>query len=96
MKTELKPCPFCGGEAGKYADEQTAIVWCKNCDASVFDDNLDSAAARWNRRPITKLISAFRGLEKKPNPDIMVTECCSNSPITNEKYCPNCGKEIIR
>ena len=24
-----------------------------------------------------------------------VTKCCKTGPITNEKYCPNCGKKII-
>ena len=24
------------------------------------------------------------------------TECCKVNPITNENYCPNCGKKIIR
>ena len=25
-----------------------------------------------------------------------VTECCKIGPITNENYCPNCGKKIIK
>lgn len=24
------------------------------------------------------------------------TECCGVAPITNEKYCPNCGRKIIK
>lgn len=38
---ELKPCPFCGGEAFlKYGKSTTfgtfeALVFCKNCSASV-------------------------------------------------------------
>jgi predicted nuclease with TOPRIM domain len=27
---------------------------------------------------------------------VSVTECCKIGPITNEKYCPECGKKIIR
>lgn len=26
---------------------------------------------------------------------IPVTDCCKVGPITNENYCPNCGKKII-
>ena len=24
------------------------------------------------------------------------TKCCGVGPITNEKFCPNCGRKIIR
>jgi len=27
---------------------------------------------------------------------IDVTECCKIGPITNENYCPKCGKQIIK
>lgn len=26
---------------------------------------------------------------------IDVTECCKAGPISNENYCPNCGKRIV-
>jgi hypothetical protein len=28
--------------------------------------------------------------------DTYLTECCKRGPITDEKYCPYCGKKIIR
>ena len=59
---ELKPCPFCGGEAGMVTTviNQTsqAYVKCKKCDAKTLtygDHDHDgsyvfSACEAWNRR----------------------------------------------
>lgn len=58
---ELKPCPFCGGEAeweyrewnrhDETGDDGTGWARCTNrgCGAQIFDDR-DSAIERWNRR----------------------------------------------
>ena len=52
--SELKPCPFCGGEAEAYvspAKDGWNYVFCKKCQTSV--DNYDTAAEAieaWNRR----------------------------------------------
>jgi Lar family restriction alleviation protein len=58
--TELKPCPFCGGEAETgYAinDYNRWGVICKCCGASVeveewkgVEDTEGNAIAAWNRR----------------------------------------------
>lgn len=62
MKIELKPCPFCGGEAYlKYSDIAMVAEWvgvrCKKCnagggkkDASVEYCAVEKAAEFWNRR----------------------------------------------
>ncbi len=53
MKTELKPCPFCGGEAKIVNDEEFEVFFaiCKHCNAStrLFDDEVVAIEA-WNRR----------------------------------------------
>ena len=28
--------------------------------------------------------------------EITKTKCCGIAPITNENYCPNCGRRIVR
>lgn len=52
--TELKPCPFCGGEAylGFVCDEDGPIyfVHCRKCDAQVQDYIKRNAAKKWNVR----------------------------------------------
>lgn len=45
---ELKPCPFCGGEAFEWTD--AAVVECTVCDAEQHGTNPEAAIAAWNRR----------------------------------------------
>lgn len=64
---ELKPCPFCGGEAKSHKTDigpgyQTSSVKCKRCPAEVAKSGLDAEAA-WNRRAdgvAAKAISGWR------------------------------------
>lgn len=57
MSEELKPCPFCGGEAIVKGSDKMLIWWvdCKTsqCHASDNADTLsrEAAIAAWNRRP---------------------------------------------
>lgn len=54
--TELRPCPFCGGEARLWHPKEYGItlgsVKCNSCGASTesFTDD-DSAIEAWNKRP---------------------------------------------
>ena len=48
---ELKPCPFCGGEADIIEDSFCYGVECFNCKAnSTYFSNAKDAIAAWNRR----------------------------------------------
>lgn len=51
METELKPCPFCGGEAKatEYA-KQDYTIECKKCGAEIGWRPKASAIRCWNRR----------------------------------------------
>lgn len=52
MKTKLKLCPFCGGQARRYNGNTDMYgVVCKKCGAKVFGyGNEASATKAWNRR----------------------------------------------
>lgn len=57
MKAELKPCPFCGGDASfDHDDNGWNWIHCKSCDAttnarvSAMDDCKPLLAEAWNRR----------------------------------------------
>lgn len=55
MRKELKPCPFCGAEAGvEYAGANQWVCGCGNDDcrvvAEVYASNKRDAIDNWNRR----------------------------------------------
>lgn len=58
--TDLKPCPFCGGNAfvdeGRVIDEtrcESPSVTCATCLSSVGGITLSEAIALWNTRRVT-------------------------------------------
>ena len=53
IMTELKPCPFCGGEAEIFVSDVTdrALVYCRGCDAQIqMKPNEEEAIEAWNKR----------------------------------------------
>ena len=55
MATELKPCPFCGGEAEAFEDDGNFGVHCKNYNCIGYDIEPQYiedgyAIEAWNRR----------------------------------------------
>ena len=56
---ELKPCPFCGGEAEVYTDEDDTQEWfyvrCSDCWAQTDGNDTEIGAIdAWNQRKNTK------------------------------------------
>ena len=54
MEQELKPCPFCEGDAVFIDYPQSAQVHCLACTASVSEQTQAEAIAAWNTRPATR------------------------------------------
>jgi len=56
MMSELKPCPFCGGEAELHGDVYSAFIECNYCGASggthvSLSGNAKADAIKaWNKR----------------------------------------------
>lgn len=53
---ELKPCPFCGGEAVYHEGDETVwdFIFCSECDFIIHADEVyagDKLKREWNRRP---------------------------------------------
>ena len=56
MTEELKPCPFCGGEAKCIEFYGLYHVICCNCHIAGKDcSTRESAVSAWNNRPIEEL-----------------------------------------
>jgi hypothetical protein len=50
MNNELKPCPFCGGEARLIGHSPYSITCCKCRATTVICDTPEKAINEWNRR----------------------------------------------
>lgn len=51
MEQELKPCPFCGGDANIVSREEgITFITCKDCYAEMFGSTKESAIKQWNTR----------------------------------------------
>ena len=66
--SELKACPFCGGEAIKFSNGCRVWITCTSCGGSTkgfqdlnkhIDTSKDAAIAAWNRR-----VKALEGGDK--------------------------------
>ena len=52
MKTDLKPCPFCGNKAeiDFFESECTWYIGCTNCTCEIQDLSEEKAISAWNNR----------------------------------------------
>ena len=108
MTDELKPCPFCGGEARVHIDRRSNVlnIGCKDCGIGtiyvVADEvGLKEAVGAWNTRAerTTELIVAADDLGK----DLYPCMCfqCGYTKLddfwrkNHVNYCPNCGAKVV-
>lgn len=86
MGDELKPCPFCGGEAKAFFCEESGTydVQCQQCGALPFlgrkrgsgrFKSMDDVIAAWNRRT-----------ERTCRPEV-----CDDGAVAWGVYCSECG-----
>jgi hypothetical protein len=47
---ELKPCPFCSGEAKYGTNDGFHYIWCDDCGETIFGFSKKEAFDIWNKR----------------------------------------------
>ena len=103
MSSDLKSCPFCGGEARfeTYGGTACAVV-CQTCGCGTPTMRLDDgmiAADLWNRRAERTCRMEYN--EEWSGDELYPTECynCSECHyMTSDgmpSYCPNCGAKVV-
>ena len=58
MREELKPCPFCGGEARLIEMQGISEIYCAKCCISTGQCRENTAINRWNTRPVEDALKA--------------------------------------
>lgn len=100
MSYELKPCPFCGGEAGLTCHDNHYVAQCMNdmCGVSAYTElrypqSAESAAAEWNTR--------FERTCRAVIPDemegyVFCSECGAEiGEYSRPRYCHECGAKVV-
>ena len=103
---ELKPCPFCGGEADEYEGDYGNGVYCMNCGAMVGEPihleyrvaervTYEQAIEAWNTR------ADYHGYEQAAieawqNIKAYKERTCWNTSDSNYFRCSVCRKKTYR
>lgn len=97
--SELKPCPFCGGEASKVwipyigGGGYGNVIECDDCWAKTgYYATEAEAIAAWNARAERTCKNTQSDL------DFMCSECgkcVDRGRVIKIKYCPNCGAKVV-
>lgn len=58
MIKELKPCPWCGGDARMVKRDGASLIYCTKCERGTGLCRGDSAETIWNRRPAEDALKA--------------------------------------
>lgn len=99
--TELKPCPFCGGEARHYAPEPPDHhIECRNCCADMGGYETEAEAIKaWNTRyeRTCHIVKASRKYVLSDGTELFEDGCseCNEYLAEDDNYCPNCGAKVI-
>lgn len=107
-KTELLPCPFCGGKAEILEDVLDAHVYCTECYARTTDtekfvkDWKREVIRIWNTRvyqkDVLKAVERDRPIKPRKNKTFTHLRICPvcGCPVSKDidKICPYCGQRL--
>ena len=109
--SELKSCPFCGGEAETRLDGDWWVV-CPNCTCEIGLIGMDEngchghypteagAIAAWNTRHAETCRMIYdeeaSGDELYPTEEYHCSECGKWVYAGKPNYCPSCGRKVER
>lgn len=98
MTEELKPCPFCGGEAILCENIDRAYVYCKECGCQTDESHATAryAAEAWNTR-YKRTCKAI--CEQVFEEHVWLCSACGeafDSIASIYDFCPYCGAEIMQ
>ena len=105
---ELKPCPFCGGEA-QIVSKPYEPKFCVGCDDDTclgfsglgwLYDSGQEAAAAWNRRAERTCRIEEECDEEETDlgtVEVLTYWCsvCFGQMSPDGNYCPNCGARVV-
>lgn len=92
---ELKPCPFCGGEAVYICGfNSKTTIECLNCHVS-----MDNVTERWNMRytPTCRKVENSRIYKMSDGRELYDDGCsiCNAYLGDADNYCSNCGAKVV-
>lgn len=73
----------------EIANYQIQLLFDKNCE------QLQTRIKELESEKSTELITEQEDYYGSMT-NIIKTKCCGIAPITNENFCPNCGRKIVR
>lgn len=95
MSDEIKPCPFCGGEAEYGLTMAGEEVYCTACYANMPRmTTADEAIGRWNarsERTCRRVPGKMHYGERRPK----CSECGYGLGDSRWDYCPKCGAKVV-
>lgn len=92
MADKLDVCPLCSGKVDSNVTPNYAECWCESCGLMLKQWGNDAGkklVSRWNTRVLPEC-------EPKVLSDGTEKCGCGKKLAGKEKFCPSCGKKIIR
>ena len=101
MTEELKPCPFCGGEARLvHCMNAPCRVVCEECGCGTrwfACDDREHAIEEWNRRAARTCHVKLNWCDHEDGCSYDCSECGESFGILYGElnFCPNCGAKVV-